>query len=1125
MPALIGDCALTYMANPVALDDSFTVTYGVFLYPNLLIDNGNGADYSPGAGTISVIETSVLSSSGKTVYLKPDGSFNFLAYEDFLGTDTFSYTINDGFGTDTATVTVTINAPAGAIVGTSGSNNVYGAAGDDILMGLGGNDNLNGYAGNDTLYGGSGADKLNGGDGNDTLIGGTGNDTLIGGNGIDTAVWNTVSSGFIIYRDNANYIIVKDTNTDTAYNFGYDTVQNDVEYIVFDDVTIDLTSTIFTIGGTAWGSAAPIYGINGANQTIKGTAAIDTIYGGDGNTVIYGYQGDDTIYGGAGNDTLNGDVGNDYLDGETGNDTINAGDGDDTLVGGLGNDILKGGNGTDTAVWDTVSAGIIIYRDNADYIIVKDTNDQSANGYGYDKVYNDVEFLVFNDITIDLTSTVFVLGGVGFGTAATVYGIPTSSQTIVGTPAQDIVYGGDGKSIIHGYQGDDILYGGSGNDTLNGGSENDYLNGEDGDDKLNGDSGNDTLIGGLGADTLDGGDGDDIMDGGSGNDTASYISATAGVTVDLAITTAQNTGGAGTDTLSNFEHLTGSDFNDTLYGDSGNNTIYGNAGNDALYGRDGNDTLHGGDGDDIIDGGNGNDTVTYIFSSAGVTVNLALLTAQDTVGAGIDTLAGIENITGTSHNDTLYGDAADNELYGLGGDDTLYGGGGNDFLSGAAGNDTVTYVFAASGVTASLQSNMATNDGDGGVDTFVQIENLTGSNFNDTLTGNNSANVLSGGNGNDTLIGGGGNDTLDGGAGIDTIDYSAVGSAVTVNLATGTAANDGTGAVDTIIAVESVIGSAYNDTITGSASGGTLTGGAGNDTITSSSVDTLTAQVNAILAANAGVVYNSTTGSFYRYVSGTTNWNTADTTAKAALISGIAGHIAQITSAAENSYIDTLTGNAQVWLGATDQTVEGTWLFSGGILNGIQFWSGLFPTGTSVNGFYTNWAPSQPNDNAGVGTGADWLTMNNGGTWDDTRDTGGDKKGYVIEWEGSQLLTPTSTTTIFGGDGQDNLYGSGGHDVFVFEASSAFNNIDQINNYSQAQLDQIDIHDLLTGFTPGVSDVDVFAKFVTSGANTLLQVDTDGAANGTNFVTVAQINGVTGLNVEEMVANDLLVMS
>ncbi len=68
------------------------------------------------------------------------------------------------------------------------------------------------------------------------------------------------------------------------------------------------------------------------------------------------------------------------------------------------------------------------------------------------------------------------------------------------------------------------------------------------------------------------------------------------MTVSLAIGTAQNTIGAGTDTLTNFENLTGSAFNDTLTGNTGANTLSGLAGNDTLNGGAGNDTLIGGGG-------------------------------------------------------------------------------------------------------------------------------------------------------------------------------------------------------------------------------------------------------------------------------------------------------------------------------------------------------------------------------------------------------------------------------------------------------------------------------------------------------------------------------------------------
>ncbi|HBR68800.1 MAG TPA: hypothetical protein DEA55_05425, partial [Rhodospirillaceae bacterium] len=83
-----------------------------------------------------------------------------------------------------------------------------------------------------------------------------------------------------------------------------------------------------------------------------------------------------------------------------------------------------------------------------------------------------------------------------------------------------------------------------------------------------------------GNDTLDGGAGDDILDGGTGIDRALYNAASSAVTVSLAITAAQNTLGAGIDTLLDIENLTGSGFNDTLTGNSGDNSIDGGSGND-----------------------------------------------------------------------------------------------------------------------------------------------------------------------------------------------------------------------------------------------------------------------------------------------------------------------------------------------------------------------------------------------------------------------------------------------------------------------------------------------------------------------------------------------------------------
>ncbi|MEZ0241770.1 MAG: calcium-binding protein, partial [Sphingomonas sp.] len=134
----------------------------------------------------------------------------------------------------------------------------------------------------------------------------------------------------------------------------------------------------------------------------------------------------------------------------------------------------------------------------------------------------------------------------------------------------------------------------------NGGEGADLIHGMDGDDDLLGGEGNDSLYGDAGIDSLTGGDGDDFLDGGAGNDTALYRDAASAVTVDLRITAAQATGGAGSDTLTGIENLEGSAYADHLTGSTSGNILTGGDGNDVLDGRGGPDKLYGGDGADTF---------------------------------------------------------------------------------------------------------------------------------------------------------------------------------------------------------------------------------------------------------------------------------------------------------------------------------------------------------------------------------------------------------------------------------------------------------------------------------------------------------------------------------------------
>ncbi|CAK16632.1 retention module-containing protein [Pseudomonas entomophila] len=146
-------------------------------------------------------------------------------------------------------------------------------------------------------------------------------------------------------------------------------------------------------------------------------------------------------------------------------------------------------------------------------------------------------------------------------------------------------------------------------------------------------------------------------------------------------------GTAGDDVL-----LAGSGDN-TLNGGAGNDVLVAGTGNDHLYGGEGNDLLIAGPGNDLLDGGPGSDTVSFAKAGAGVVVDLGHAGAQNTVGAGVDTLTSIENLIGSEYNDTLIGNGGDNVLTGGAGDDTLTGGGGNDtfvWQKGDSGHDTVT---------------------------------------------------------------------------------------------------------------------------------------------------------------------------------------------------------------------------------------------------------------------------------------------------------------------------------------------------------------------------------------------------------------------------------------------------
>ena len=228
----------------------------------------------------------------------------------------------------------------------------------------------------------------------------------------------------------------------------------------------------------------------------------------------------------------------------------------------------------------------------------------------------------------------------------------------------DLIDGKGGNDTITGLDGSDWLYGGAGRDTIYG---------MGGHDVLDGGAGNDRLYGGTGNDVLrpdSGGTGDDFMDGGADIDTVEYSNAavTRGIKLDLRITTAQYTGGAGRDTIRNVENVVGTNFNDTIIGNDADNFIMAGEGGDALSGGNGNDNLLAGFGDfngDTLNGGAGNDNLSG--------------------GYGADTLNG-----GT-------------------GNDALQGGLGADVLTGGAGIDQFRFDLTTDSDAAGMDTIMDFN--------------------------------------------------------------------------------------------------------------------------------------------------------------------------------------------------------------------------------------------------------------------------------------------------------------------------------------------------------------------------------------------------------------------------------
>ncbi len=169
---------------------------------------------------------------------------------------------------------------------------------------------------------------------------------------------------------------------------------------------------------------------------------------------------------------------------------------------------------------------------------------------------------------------------------------------------------------------------------------------------------------------------------------------------------------------------------------------------------------------------------------------------------------------GSQYDDALTGNATSN---------VLIGGLGNDLINGGDGIDTASYINAVGGVTVDLSKTTQQNTISAGLDTLSNIENLIGSNFNDTLIGNNDDNVFIGGLGRDKVLGSNG---------FDTVSYARSESSILVFLNQGLISVNKSGDFDSLTSIENIVGSQLNDSfIINTTEDKVINGGNGIDTI------------------------------------------------------------------------------------------------------------------------------------------------------------------------------------------------------------------------------------------------------------------------------------------------------
>lgn len=471
-------------------------------------------------------------------------------------------------------------------------------------------------------------------------------------------------------------------------------------------------------------------------------------------------------------------------------------------------------------------------------------------------------------------------------------------------------------------------------------------------------------------------------------------------------------------------------------------------------------------------------------------------------------------------------DFINTDITGSNNDDMLVVSTLNGNIDGLSGRDTANFEALDTGITLALNGGTVQLTGSGDIYTILNIENVNGTNFNDSIIGTNERNILNGLDGNDDIRGLGGNDLITGGAGNNELlgndgnDTIYGGNGDDRIFGDGRAGQNESGK-------DTIYGEAGNDILYGGDDNDTIYGGAGNDIIYGDKIastdifsgddklyggdgnDTVYGDAGNDLI-NGGIGQNILTGgtgvdTFEFTVIDPSNQidYIRDFNVSQGDAIDVSGLILNFDPATDtlSKYVS-ITQNAShsfLWVNADG---KGTDTIMIARIDGV--------TGLNVNTLYASGNLIIDTDNTVTGDNAANTLYGYGG--DDVID-GHDGDDTIYGGSGNDIID--------GGLGRDSIFGGAGADTFVLGIETG--TIDIIRDFNALEGDVLDLRGITTNFDPATTHINSYISISENSIGTFIAVNSDG--QGSNYQFVARLDGVFGLDRQTLLNNGNLLLN